>query len=67
MDNKKIGSLLRELRIEGGETQRELADGIGVTVMAVSQYESGLRIPRDEIKIKIAAHFGRSVETIFFN
>lgn len=67
MDSKKIGAFLRELRIKAGETQKQVADAVGITLMAVSQYESGTRIPRDEIKIKIATHFGETVESIFFN
>lgn len=67
MDSKKIGSLLRELRLKAGETQKQVADAVGITLMAVSQYESGARVPRDEIKIKIASHFNESVENIFFN
>jgi len=34
--------------------------------MAVSLYESGERIPKDEIKVKIARFFGVTVDSIFY-
>ena len=64
MDAKKIGARLRELR--GDRSQKEVADACGVTDMAISLYESGDRIPRDETKILLAAYFGVTVESIFF-
>ena len=64
MDSKVIGARLRELR--GNRTQKEVADACGVSDMAISLYESGERIPRDEIKIALAAFFKKSVDSIFF-
>lgn len=64
MDSKKIGARLRELR--GDRSQKEIADAIGVTDMAISLYENGERIPRDEIKRAIAKFFGVTVESIFY-
>lgn len=64
MDSKKIGERLRKLR--GNRSQREVADACGITDMAISLYESGERIPRDETKIALAKFYGTSVEAIFF-
>ncbi|WP_405597600.1 helix-turn-helix domain-containing protein [Streptomyces sp. NBC_01410] len=36
----------RELRAAAGLTQQELADAIGVTRAAISQWEAGTRTPR---------------------
>lgn len=60
MDNE----LLRELR--GGKTQEEIAKDIGITKSAWAMYERGERIPRDEVKVKIAKYFGRTIEELFF-
>ena len=57
---------IKKLRTEKGETQQQLGIAIGVSTMAVSKYESGKMIPNDDNKIKIARHFDRSVEDIFF-
>lgn len=64
MDSKKIGARLRELR--GTKPQSEVAEACGVSNMAISLYESGERIPRDETKIALAAFFKVTVESIFF-
>lgn len=64
MDSKQIGKVLRELR--GDRSQTEVADAVGVTAMSISLYESGERIPRDEVKIALAKYYGRSVESIFY-
>lgn len=64
MDSKKIGERLRKLR--GNRSQREVADACGITDMAISLYESGERIPRDETKIALAKFYETSVEAIFF-
>jgi len=35
--------------------------------MAISSYENGERIPRDEIKIALARYYEATVEQIFFS
>ena len=63
-----MGSFAHRLRIMRGErTQEELAADIGITKSAYAMYERGERIPRDEIKIKIASFFGKTVQEIFFD
>ena len=64
IDTKVIGNRLRELR--GDKTQKEVADAVCVTAMAVCQYEAGTRVPSDQVKIALAEYFGRTVENIFF-
>ena len=64
MENE-IAERLRKAR---GDTPREsVASAVGVTVSALSMYENGSRVPRDEIKIRLAAFYGKSVQFIFFN
>lgn len=65
LDASVIGQRLRMLR--GDKLQQEVAEAVGVSKMAVSAYESGDRVPRDEIKIRLAEYFGESVESIFFS
>lgn len=38
--------ILKDKRIEKGMTQQEVAEAVGMTDMAISYYESGLRIPK---------------------
>ncbi|MBR3518426.1 MAG: helix-turn-helix transcriptional regulator [Lachnospiraceae bacterium] len=64
MDKEQIASRLKSLR--GGKSQQEVAAAVGITPMAISLYESGERIPRDEIKVKLAEYYGTTVDAIFF-
>ncbi len=64
MDKKEIGARIAALR--GNISRETLAKEIGVSVSAIQMYESGERIPRDEIKVKIAKYFNCSVQNIFF-
>lgn len=64
MDSKKIANRLIELR---GDVPREIiSNELGISVSALAMYEQGNRIPRDEIKIKIAQYYNTSVQEIFF-
>jgi DNA-binding XRE family transcriptional regulator len=65
MDAKKIGQKLVELR--GEKTQEAVAIDLKISRSAVQMYENGERIPRDEIKIKIANYFNVNVQSIFFD
>ena len=64
IDSQTIGERLRSLR--GAKTQKEIGDAIGVTAMAISQYERGERVPADDIKVALARYFNSTVEAIFF-
>lgn len=61
----EIAKKLVELR--GDRSREEVAKAVGVSVSAISMYENGERIPRDDIKIRIAKYYRRSVQEIFFN
>lgn len=65
MDAKKISETLRLLR--GDKTLETVSKETGLTVSALSNYENGIRIPRDEVKITIANYYNKSVEEIFFS
>ena len=64
MDKLRIAQKLRELR--GERSQREVADAVGTTAMAISLYESGKRIPKDEIKIRLARFYNTTVDALFY-
>lgn len=52
-----FGSKLKELRIQNGLTQKQLADQLGVTKSVVSFYERQERTPSPEVLRKMAAIF----------
>lgn len=64
MNKQVIGDRLIALR--GEKTRTEVAENIGVSVSALQMYENGERIPRDEIKIRLANYYNQTVESIFF-
>ena len=45
MNQEKIGKFIAELRKEKNVTQQELADRLGITDRAVSNWENGRRLP----------------------
>lgn len=64
MDNVQIGKKLVELR--GNKTQEEVASAINISVSALSMYETGARIPRDNIKIRLANYYSTPIADIFY-
>ena len=64
MDKTVIARRLVELR--GKKSRKEVAFALGVSISGLTMYEHGCRVPRDEIKRRIASYYGKSVEEIFF-
>lgn len=64
IDNKIIARRLTVLR--GEKSRNEVAKKLNISRSALQMYETGKRIPRDEIKIKISSFYGKSVQEIFF-
>lgn len=64
MDGKVVGQKLIDLR--ANKPREQVASDLGVSLSALAMYERGERIPRDEIKIKIANYYKKSVQEIFF-
>lgn len=65
MNAKEIGKRLIALR--GNNTQSKVAKDIGISVSALAMYESGERIPRDNIKIRLAEYYSKPISVIFFD
>lgn len=63
-DRTVVGERLKTLR--GSRTQAEVAKALEVTPMAVSQWENGIRMPNDDMKVKIADYYKKTVMAIFF-
>lgn len=61
-----IRNEIRKLRFEHGEmTQQQLADKIKVTRQTVNAIEQGKYSPSLEAAFRIAAVFGRPLESVF--
>lgn len=59
-------NILRELRLMRGLTQEKIAEDLGITKSSWAMYERGERVPRDEVKVKMAIYFSTSVEELFY-
>lgn len=61
----EIANRLRDLR--GGIPRENVAKTCGISVSALTMYETGKRIPRDDVKIALAHCYKTSVGALFFD
>ena len=64
MDAQAIGARLKSLR--AGKSREDVCAEVGISLSALAMYERGERIPRDEIKLRFARLYGKSVDEIFY-
>lgn len=60
-----FGEKLRKLRDD--KPLSEAANELGVSKSALAMYERNERVPRDEIKVRIANYYHKTVQEIFFD
>ncbi len=65
MNYERVAKNLINLRNE--KSREDVARAVGISVSTLQMYENGQRIPRDNIKIKLANFYGVTVQTIFFD
>ena len=56
----------RLIQARGGKKREEVANAVGVSLSAIAMYENGDRIPRDEIKVRLAEYYKTTVQELFF-
>lgn len=59
---KTFSSRLKELRQELGVSQKEFAESVGISAMAISTYENGSKFPSIETANKIALKYDISLD-----
>lgn len=67
MENVKktgVGQKLKDLR--GDRSRDNVAAAVGISSSALGMYENNLRMPRDDIKKKLADFYGVTVQHLFF-
>ncbi len=64
MDQIKTGALIKQLRINSGLTQKQLADNLCVSDKAVSKWECGNGCPDVSLLSELADIFGTDVQTL---
>lgn len=65
LDRACIAAKLTKLR--GDEPREKVAFACNISVSALGMYETGKRIPRDEVKVRLARYFQTTVEDLFFS
>ena len=64
MDQKKIGSFLKELRNGKNITQEQFAEQLGVSNRTVSRWETGSNMPDISLLVEIAEYYDISIPEI---
>jgi putative transcriptional regulator len=63
--SEELNNRIRVLRAEHRISQAELAEAIGVSRKTINTIEVGRFVPSTVIAMRIARHFGVSVEDVF--
>lgn len=66
MNKKLIAKRLVELRESKKITRIQAAKDLEISKSTLQMYENGKRVPKDEIKLKIADYYDSNVQDIFF-
>ena len=56
----------RLVALRGSKKSVEVAKCVGISTTALSNYEQGIRIPRDDVKARLANYYKVPIESIFF-
>lgn len=59
-----LGKRLKELR--GDRNRDKVAEAVGISSSALGMYECNKRVPRDDVKKKLADYFGVTIQQLFF-
>ena len=57
----------RLIKARGDKRREEVAKAVGISLSAIAMYENGERIPRDEIKVRLADYYQTTVQKLFFD
>lgn len=63
----KQQSAKKLVHIRGKRSREEVASALNISVSALQMYENGRRMPRDDIKVKLADYYGVTVQYLFFD
>lgn len=59
---KVLGDRLKEVRVERGLTQRQVAEALGVAQNSIAGYETGARVPSIDVLIKFCKFYQVSAD-----
>lgn len=56
----------RLIKARKGESKKKVAEACGISLSALSMYELGQRVPRDDVKKRLAQHYNVSIQELFY-
>lgn len=56
----------RLVAARGKEKRPSVCAAVGISLSALRMYETGKRVPRDDIKVKLAEHYKTDVQSLFY-
>lgn len=56
----------RLIQARGDRRREDVANAVGISISALSMYECGQRVPRDDVKVRLADHYKTTVQKLFF-
>ncbi len=59
-----IGTNIKQLRIASGETQFQTASNLHISRSCLANYESGARIPQEDVLYALSKHFKVNVDVL---
>lgn len=66
LDAKAIGGRIKALREDMNISRSELCRDAGISLSALTMYETGQRVPRDEVKLRLSRCLNTSLEGLFY-
>lgn len=67
MGKEDIAAKLKQARISANKTQKEVADTLGMTYQAISNYERGKTKVESDILVKLCQIYGISIREVLSN
>lgn len=66
MDKQEIGRRLKAARKGKGLTVQAAADAVGIAKSTLTMYESGHRVPRDSVKMRLSEVYEVPIQDLFY-
>ncbi|WP_051775315.1 helix-turn-helix transcriptional regulator [Paenibacillus tyrfis] len=55
------------IKLRGDKSREAVSESVGISVSALQMYENGQRIPRDDIKVRLAKFYNVTVQEVFYD
>lgn len=63
----KVIAAEKLIKLRGDKSREEVSKACEISISTLQMYENAERVPRDNIKVKLANYYNTTVQDIFFN